>query len=134
MTRTPPTIPIRAAAHGATNPDPGVMTTKPVITPEQNERPEILRVKMKSKKVHDKAENAEQMDVTKPAIPARGVAARADPELKPIHPNQSSPVPKNKWARLDALCSDTNFLFPTNKQKARPAKPFTSEPMKLIIR
>jgi hypothetical protein len=36
---TPPSSPIMMAAHGGTNPDPGVMTTSPATTPEQNERP-----------------------------------------------------------------------------------------------
>src|ERR1700722_15662677 len=83
---TPAAIPMITADVGPTNPEAGVMATKPATAPEAI--PRTLGFPLLSHSAHIQANAAAAVAiwVTNIAIPARPSAAPAEPALKPNQP------------------------------------------------
>ena len=56
------------------------------------------------------------------ALAARPLAARPDPPLNPIHPNQSNAAPKTAYPKLCGI-NDVSLLFPKTNATARAETP-----------
>src|SRR5436190_3945297 len=113
------------ADHVGTYPAHGVMQASPATAPVN--APTRLgfpsrRHEMNSH-VHIAIEPA--MSVFTNACAATPLAARADPPLKPNHPNQRSPVPRATKATLcgTTFSSGANFRAPTTHTDASAANP-----------
>ena len=85
---------MKIACGIVTKPAAGVIATKPTTAPIQAPKAETLRPFTLSKKIQDNIAVAEATVVVPKAIAAVALAAKAEPALKPNHPNQSIPVPK----------------------------------------
>ena len=86
-------IPITMPCHGATNPDAGVIVPRPATAPEIMPSTDGLRRVDHSIAPHVSAPAQAARWVAVIAITARGLAASAEPPLKPNHPTHSIPVP-----------------------------------------
>src|SRR6266851_1558061 len=89
----PATRPITSAPPGATKPEAGVIATRPTTAPETMPSTLGLPFVIHSTDIHDNAAAAVANWVTSMAMPARPLAATADPALKPNQPTQSSEPP-----------------------------------------
>src|SRR5438874_13811855 len=76
-----------------TNPQAGVITTRPATAPEQKPRTEGLPLNIHSAIAQVKDATAVAMVVVMNALAAMPSAATAEPALKPYQPTQSMPVP-----------------------------------------
>src|SRR4051812_8826842 len=76
-----------------TNPQAGVITTKPATAPEQNPRMLGFPRKAYSAIAHANEATAVAIVVVMKAFAATPSAATADPALNPYHPTHSIPVP-----------------------------------------
>ena len=76
-----------------TNPAAGVIATKPTTAPMEAPKAETFLPLILSKNIQVIIAEAEAMVVVPKAIAAVAFAAKAEPALKPNHPNQSIPVP-----------------------------------------
>src|SRR5580765_6941440 len=90
---TPATIPMMIAPLTFTNPQAGVITTRPATAPEQKPRMLGLPLTIHSVIAHAKDPTAVAIVVVMKAFAATPSAATALPALKPYHPTQSMPVP-----------------------------------------
>ncbi len=73
------------------------MATSPTTAPMQNPRTEGFLPRMISKNIQDNPAAAAAVLVVANADTARELAARAEPALKPNHPNHNNPVPINTY-------------------------------------
>src|SRR5258705_12042391 len=89
----PAATPIAIAPLGLTNPQAGVITTRPATAPEQKPRTLGLPRKIHSAIGQTKEATAVARVVVMNAFAATVSAATALPALKPYHPTQSIPVP-----------------------------------------
>src|SRR4249919_778272 len=96
----PAATPMTIEATGATNPDAGVMATRPATAPEQI--PSTLGLPFTSHSVNIQASAAAAVAicVTVIARPARPSAATAEPALNPNHPTHSRDAPTTVQVRL----------------------------------
>ncbi len=90
---TPAMRPMSSAGAGSTKPEPGVIATRPATAPEMRPRSEGLPRVFHSTAIQARAPAAAAICVTRIAITARPSAARPEPPLKPIQPNQSRQAP-----------------------------------------
>lgn len=75
-------------------PEDGVAATSPAIVPEHHPTIDHFRASLKSSKTHAKAEKVATMFEFQQAMTARRFAPKAEPPLKPNHPNHSRLVPR----------------------------------------
>src|SRR5665213_3295876 len=88
------------AELGPTNPDAGVMATKPATAPEAIPKTLGLPRAIHSAPTQDNAAAAVAICVANIAIPARPSAAPAEPALKPNQPTHSNDAPISVNVRL----------------------------------
>src|SRR4030067_1945004 len=92
--------PMIRAAIGPTNPEPGVMATRPATAPLAAPRGVGLPRCSHSSIIQDRAAAAEGKWVTTKALAARPLLAKALPALKPNQPNHRRPAPVTVMGRL----------------------------------
>src|SRR6187401_3401646 len=90
---TPASTPMITAEFAVTNPQAGVMTTRPATIPEQKPRTLGLPRRSHSAIAHVNPATAAARVVVVKAFDAIASAPSADPALKPYQPAQSMPVP-----------------------------------------
>src|SRR2546423_15280129 len=88
------------AATGRTNPQAGVMATRPATAPDAMPRTVGLPRENHSAPIQASAAAAAAVFVVTNALTATPDASSALPALKPNHPNQSSPAPITVSGRL----------------------------------
>src|ERR1700735_20577 len=98
---TPAATPMMIAEPGSTKPEAGVMATSPATAPEIAPSTEGLPLAIHSANIQPNAAAAVAICVTVIAMPARPLAAVADPALKPNQPTHSSDAPITARARLN---------------------------------
>src|SRR4051812_31908562 len=91
---TPVTIPRTTLAHGGMKPDAGVAATRPEMVPEHQPTMDHLRASLQSRITQDAAANTAVKLLFQQAMTARRLAPKAEPPLKPSHPNHSRTVPR----------------------------------------
>src|SRR5216110_3768054 len=96
----PAATPIMSAPAGVTNPQAGVMTTKPATAPEQKPRTLGLPLASHSAMGQTNEATAVASVVVVKALAAMTSAATALPALNPYHPTHSMPVPTMHRTRL----------------------------------
>ena len=89
----PVTIPRITLAHGGMKPDAGVAATSPEMAPEHQPTIDHFLASLQSRRTQVIAANIEVRLEFQQAIVARKLAPKADPPLKPSHPNQRKTVP-----------------------------------------
>src|SRR6185436_16061186 len=89
----PAAMPIKSAPAGVTNPQAGVITTRPATAPEQKPRTLGLPLSTHSAMGQTKEAIAVARVVVVNALAAMPSAATALPALNPYQPTQSMPVP-----------------------------------------
>src|ERR1700760_3679465 len=90
---TPAAKPITIEPPGSTKPEAGVMATRPATAPEMAPRTDGLPLVIHSANIQPSAAAAVAICVTVMAMPARPLAATAEPALKPNQPTHSSEAP-----------------------------------------
>ena len=105
-----------------TTPAAGVIATRPTIAPMHAPIADIFRFVNRSKNIQVIILVAEATFVLANATTASKLAPKAEPALKPNHPNQSNPVPRITNG-IFAGFSIIFFLFPRNKAPASAANP-----------
>src|SRR5450631_3466904 len=100
-------MPMTTAADGPTNPEAGVIATRPATAPEAIPSTLGLPLANHSTNIHDIAAAAVATWVATIAIPARPSAAAAEPALNPNQPTHSSEAPimvsVRLWGGIGAL-------------------------------
>src|SRR5207237_6808644 len=89
----PARMPMMTAPETSTNPQAGVITTRPATAPEQKPRMLGLPLKTHSAMAQVKEATAVAIVVVMKALAATPSAATALPALKPYQATQSMPVP-----------------------------------------
>src|SRR6201996_7301965 len=89
------------ADPGSTKPEAGVMATRPATAPEMMPSTDGLPLAIHSANIQPRAAAAVAICVTVIAMPARPLAATADPALKPNQPTHSSDAPITARDRLN---------------------------------
>src|SRR5580693_10252011 len=97
---TPAAMPITSAPPGSTKPEAGVMATRPATAPDAAPSTEGLPLAIHSANIQPSAAAAVAICVTAIAIPARPLAAVAEPALNPNQPTQSSEAPMTARDKL----------------------------------
>src|SRR4051812_27586339 len=97
---TPASRPITTAPFAVTKPEPGVITTRPATTPEQNPSTVGLPRVTHSSAGHTAPATAAASVVATNALAEIPSAATALPALKPYQPTHSMPVPTAVSTRL----------------------------------
>lgn len=77
-----------------TNPEPGVIATKPATAPEQKPTADHFLSSLQSHSIHVSPPTLAARFVTMHAWTARRFAPSADPPLNPNHPNHRKIVPR----------------------------------------
>src|SRR5580704_8643644 len=90
---TPAATPMTMAPPGRTKPDAGVIATRPATAPEAAPSTDGLPLAIHSANIQPRAAAAVAICVTVIAMPARPLAATAEPALKPNQPTHSSEAP-----------------------------------------
>src|SRR6201995_207885 len=90
---TPAATPMMIDEPGSTKPEAGVIATRPATAPEMQPSTEGLPLAIHSANIQPSAAAAVAIWVTVIAMPARPLAATADPALNPNQPTQSSDAP-----------------------------------------
>src|SRR5271165_6925777 len=90
---TPATRPMINPPPGSTKPEAGVIATRPATAPEAAPSTEGLPLAIHSANIQPSAAAAVAIWVTAIAMPARPLAATADPALKPNQPTHSNEAP-----------------------------------------
>src|SRR6201995_2192898 len=90
---TPAAMPMISAGPGSTKPEAGVIATRPATAPETAPSTEGLPLAIHSANIQPNAAAAVAICVTDIAMPARPLAATAEPALNPNQPTQSSDAP-----------------------------------------
>src|SRR4029079_13892014 len=85
---------MRIAPPGVTNPDAGVIATRPATAPQAAPTTLTLRWTRYLAPTHVRVAAAAAVLVTMKALAARPFAATPDPALKPNQPNQSRTAPR----------------------------------------
>src|SRR5215831_8590230 len=96
----PAATPIIKAPRGSTNPEAGVIATRPATAPEIIPRTLGLPLTIHSANIHARAAVAVAVWVTAIAIPALPLAAVAEPALNPNQPTHRSEAPMTLNTRL----------------------------------
>src|SRR5208337_4657322 len=104
---TPATRPITTDGVGPTNPEAGVMATRPATAPEAMPRTLGLPFMSHSANIQASAAAAVAICVAAMAIPARPSAATAEPALNPNQPTHRREAPIKVSTRL---CGDIDSL------------------------
>ena len=91
---------MKIAAGTSTNPAAGVMATRPATAPVMAPKTVGFPILYVSIKIHVIIATAAATLDTRIADAASPFAARADPPLNPIHPNQRNPAPSMEYPRL----------------------------------
>src|ERR1700750_3316748 len=86
---TPAATPMMIDAPGSTKPDAGVIATSPATAPEMQPSTEGLPLAIHSANIQPGAAAAVAIWVTVIAMPARPLAATAEPALNPNQPTHS---------------------------------------------
>src|SRR5580693_3783183 len=122
---TPAATPMITEELGLTNPEAGVIATKPATAPEQMPSTLGLPLAIHSVNIQASAAAAVAMCVTANAMPARPSDATAEPALKPNQPTHSREAPITVSVRLyGAMVSLPNpWRLPSISAVARPAIP-----------
>src|SRR5215831_2407869 len=110
----------------ATKPAAGVIATRPTTAPMQKPITEGFFPRNTSKNIHDNPADAAAVLVVANAETAKGLAAPAEPALKPNQPNHNSPVPIRTYGILAggiSLCSMCTFLRLSTNTPANAAHP-----------
>src|ERR1700735_1610017 len=97
---TPAAIPMITADVGPTNPEAGVMATKPATAPEAIPRTLGFPLLSHSAHIPANAAAAGAIWVPNPATPPRPSAAPAEPALKPNQPTHNREAPMSVSVRL----------------------------------
>src|ERR1700742_2775748 len=90
---TPAAMPITSEPPGRTKPDAGVIATNPATAPDAAPSTEGLPFAIHSANTQPSAAAAVAICVTVIAIPARPLAATAEPALNPNQPTHSNDAP-----------------------------------------
>src|ERR1700744_4743734 len=90
---TPAATPMTIDPPGKTKPDAGVMATRPATAPEIAPRTDGLPLVIHSANLQPSAAAAGPIWVTALPMPARPLAATADPALNPNQPTHSRDAP-----------------------------------------
>src|SRR5271165_141927 len=90
---TPAATPMMIEPPGSTKPEAGVMATSPATAPETIPSTEGLPLAIHSANIQPRAAAAVAICVTDMAMPARPLAATAEPALKPNQPTHSKEAP-----------------------------------------
>src|SRR5580700_763251 len=90
---TPAAMPMTIDPPGSTKPDAGVMATRPATAPDAAPSTEGLPLAIHSANIQPRAAAAVAICVTVIAMPARPLAATADPALKPNQPTHNNDAP-----------------------------------------
>src|ERR1700722_7122638 len=98
---TPAATPMMIDDPGNTKPEAGVIATNPATAPEMQPSTEGLPLAIHSANIQPRAAAAVAICVTAIAIPARPLAATAEPALKPNQPTHSSEAPITEYVRLN---------------------------------
>src|ERR1700688_5112401 len=98
---TPAATPMTMEPPGSTKPEAGVMATRPATAPEMAPRTDGLPLVIHSANIQPNAAAAVAIWVTVIAMPARPLAAVAEPALNPNQPTQSSEAPMTARDRLN---------------------------------
>ena len=96
----PPIAPIRRAEKGVTNPQAGVIATRPETTPQAAPIAVGFDWKNHSESIQVRAEAAAAIFVLINAVNATSFKDNALPTLKPNQPNHNKPAPNivnGKW-------------------------------------
>src|SRR5688500_4958735 len=88
-------VPMKSDAGTVTKPAAGVIATKPTTAPIQKPSAETFLPLAASKRTQARPAAPAAVLVVAKADTANGEAVRAEPALKPNHPNHSKPVPNN---------------------------------------
>src|SRR5262249_18440499 len=91
---TPPPSPIAIADSGLTNPEPGVIATRPATAPDAAPRIVGLPETIHSARTQPSVAQAAAMCVTTKAFVASPLAPNADPALNPNQPTHSRAAPR----------------------------------------
>src|ERR1017187_5790276 len=94
---------MRSAGKGLTNPEAGVMATRPATQPEMPPRTLGLPFSIHSAKIQPRVAAAAPKWVATNALVARLDAARALPALNPNHPTHNRQAPMKLITRLCGL-------------------------------
>src|SRR3954447_23772238 len=89
----PAATPMMMADPGSTKPDAGVIATRPATAPEIAPSTDGLPLAIHSANIHPSAAAAVAICVTVIAMPARPLAANAEPALNPNQPTHSIDAP-----------------------------------------
>src|SRR5688572_1564845 len=95
--------PMAMLAGTDTKPAAGVIATRPTTAPMQAPIAEGFKPRIDSNPIHATIAAADAVLVVANASTAVALAARADPALKPNHPNHSMPVPR----MMNGMCAGT---------------------------
>src|SRR6516162_2533167 len=117
----PAAMPIQNEPIGPTNPEAGVMATKPATAPEQMPMTVGLPFRIHSTIIHVKAAVAVAVWVTSIAMPACRPAVTAEPALKPNQPTHRSEAPISVNTMLWA--GPVSLRLPSMMAHIRPAVP-----------
>src|SRR5580704_5168713 len=97
---TPAAMPMIKAGPGRTKPEAGVIATRPATAPEAAPSALGLPLEIHSANIQASAAAAVAICVTVIAMPARPLAATAEPALNPNQPTHSNEAPITAYARL----------------------------------
>src|SRR6202045_688131 len=104
---TPAATPMMTAGVGITNPEAGVIATKPATAPEAMPSTLGLPLTVHSMNIQATAAAAVAICVTAIAMPARPSAATAEPALNPNQPTHRSEAPvrvnTKLWGAMGSL-------------------------------
>src|SRR6516165_3000003 len=117
----PAAMPIQNEPNGPTNPEAGVMATKPATAPEQMPMTVGLPFIIHSTIIQVKAAVAVAVWVTSMAMPACRPALTAEPALKPNQPTHRSAAPIMVSTMLWA--GPVSLRLPSMSAAIRPAVP-----------
>ena len=121
----PVVIPRITLPQGVRKPEQGVAATSPEMVPEHQPTIDHLRARRQSRRTQVIAANMAVRLEFQHAMTARRLAPKAEPPLKPNHPNHRKTVPR---VMSETLCgrklrSSFSPLRPRTQEYARPATP-----------
>src|SRR2546425_7162300 len=121
------------AAHGATNPDAGVIAARPAIEPVSAPVAEGFPSFHQFTTIHVRSATAPPSIVFTKANAANAPAARALPALKPNHPNHRRPAPSATYGTFAGATRSPEEIVLGRKMKTEasaenPALMWTTYP------
>src|SRR5207249_7001017 len=96
----PAAMPMINAPLGSTNPEAGVIATRPATAPEIMPSTEGFLATIHSENIHESEAAAVAIWVAAAAMPALTFAVTAEPALKPNQPTHNSEAPMTLSTRL----------------------------------